>query len=722
MEPGSIYAFGPFRLDPVEKVLRREGQPLPLSPRALEMLLVLVQRSGQVVQKEEMLRLVWPDTFVEEGNLTVHMSALRKALGDVAEGSAYIETLPRRGYRFCLPVEVLRNEPPLMVVERLKETRIVREEIVESLPAQSSMRRPLVILAVGALVVAAGVVGWRMAQRTFASVTPMRVLPFAAYPGGVHMPAFAPDGERIAFPWTGPDGKNWDIYVKLIGNDPPLQLTATSDSDGAPAWSPDGRHVAFLRENREKEQSAIYIVGALGGPERKLMDLPFGRYFDLDWSPDGKFIATAIRMDPHEPYNSHRFMAVFLVDVQTLEKRQLTFPKDPERDQRFAFSPDGKTLAFIRNDGETSGIWLVPVAGGNARRLFWERTWIGHLAWSAEGESIIFTSEREGGNKLFRLSLSGGAPVLLPLSEDHAYYPTVAKQGNRMAFVRLETDDDLWALRLTTPTRAAGAAEVFRSTARAESSPEFSPDGQWLAFTNEGSGKKEVWLARADGSSATPLTDFQPAPAFAPAWSPDSKELAFTANKGPQGAKGGTFVINIETRALRRLTEDAFAVPWWSRDGKWIYLCLNPLRGKAGIWKVPSQGGAPVRVSETDGLLAQESADGKTLYFMRTSGGIWKMPVSGGTANEVIHDFTNDQRGFWRVTPTGIYYVAKSPHATYELSFFDFAQGKSRAIAPLSGPCTEFSGGVTISPDGKLVLYSKVGREASEIALVESPR
>src|SRR5438034_10257656 len=99
------YAFGSFRLDTAEKVLYQRDQPVPLTPKAVETLLALVERHGRLVTKEELLRIVWPDTFVEENNLAQNISMLRRVLGEGGGGGSLIETVPRRGYRFVGPVE-----------------------------------------------------------------------------------------------------------------------------------------------------------------------------------------------------------------------------------------------------------------------------------------------------------------------------------------------------------------------------------------------------------------------------------------------------------------------------------------------------------------------------------------------------------------------------------------------------------------------------------------
>ena len=124
--PQHLYEFGPFRLDTAEQSLLRDGKPVPLTPKAFETLVALVERNGHLVEKEELMKLVWSDAFVEESNLTNNVYALRKILGLGDNGRNYIETVPKRGYRFTAPVKELSDEA--LVVEKRTLTRVVTEE------------------------------------------------------------------------------------------------------------------------------------------------------------------------------------------------------------------------------------------------------------------------------------------------------------------------------------------------------------------------------------------------------------------------------------------------------------------------------------------------------------------------------------------------------------------------------------------------------------------
>ena len=175
-------------------------------------------------------------------------------------------------------------------------------------------------------------------------------MPLTSYPGMEDQPSFSPDGNQVAFEWNGEKQDNDDIYVKLIGSGGWLRLTSDPARDYSPAWSPDGSSIAFLRD-LPGGRTAVRLVPPIGGSERKLaetttsMGLPsasMGLLSCLAWTPDGSSLAIVDRNSPEQPFR------VFLLSVETGQKRKLTSPPRDADDFFPAFSPDGRALAFVR--------------------------------------------------------------------------------------------------------------------------------------------------------------------------------------------------------------------------------------------------------------------------------------------------------------------------------------------------------------------------------------
>lgn len=154
MQTVHLYAFGPFQFDSAERVLVRDGTPVPLAPKATEILLVLVENAGHLVDKDSLINRVWPDAFVEEGNLNKNIFFLRKTLGEWGGGREYIETVPKRGYRFIAPIrEVTHAEGYL---KRDTESGMVSSAV--PIPSLSRRTTLIGVIAFVSLVLVAGVV------------------------------------------------------------------------------------------------------------------------------------------------------------------------------------------------------------------------------------------------------------------------------------------------------------------------------------------------------------------------------------------------------------------------------------------------------------------------------------------------------------------------------------------------------------------------------------
>ena len=270
-------------------------------------------------------------------------------------------------------------------------------------PSAFSLMWPAVVMALA--------IGGGVARMCFGSGhpsrAPMRTSPLTSLPGQERYPSFSPDGNQIAFAWDGGNGDNQDIYIKVVGAGVPLRLTTHPAADQKPVWSSDGRHIAFVRSS--DEGSGIFVIPALGGPERKIGSfIPEHEWAaGPSWSPDGRTLALS-ESQAQGP------LSIVLVSMDSLEKRKLTSPPlGSVGDCAPVISPDGRTVAFNRVSA-AGGIYLVPIVGGEPTRLTHEQVlFCERLAWTADGRELVFSSSGgapESSSSLWRVSASGGTP------------------------------------------------------------------------------------------------------------------------------------------------------------------------------------------------------------------------------------------------------------------------------------------------------------------------
>jgi Tol biopolymer transport system component/DNA-binding winged helix-turn-helix (wHTH) protein len=718
-----LYEFGPFSLDPAERKLMRGNEIVALTPKAFDTLHLLVRNSGHLLEKDDLIRALWPDTFVEEGSLSNNIFLLRKALG---EDPTFIETVPRRGYRF---VGAVRQFPSAAPTDQEKLIEVNASSLA-ALPATSQRPwRSRAALGIAAVVALAGVAFWFHSQKqpSGASSNVFKVFPLTGSISGEADPAFSPDGKLLAYVAQDEKQRNFNVYVKLIGAGRPLRLTSNAEQERFPAWSPDGRYIAFLR--RTVQGNDVYVVPALGGSERRLTHLAFYDHpasiiSSLSWSPDGKLLAIGDQTSSKEP------ISIFLISVEDGSKRKVTSPPaDSMGDICPAFSPDGRTLVFIRLLGGwgalydmVGDVYVQAIADDaeaktTAQRLTFDNVEVAGLDWTADGRSLVFSSNRSGSPQMWRIGLEGSPAQPVALG-DKAVFPTISRQGGRLAYRQDHVvNHDGMGLRgggfisqLTLSAAAKGLAPArFCPSSQVEISPQFSPDGAKVVFASRRSGDGEIWLCKNDGSSATQLTSLGGF-SGSPQWSPDGQKVAFDRQ---QGGHIDIWIVRVEQGLPLRLTSaNSDSVrPAWSNDGRWIYFGSNAA-GSWQVWKIPSQGGAALQVTKHGGFEARESPDSKFVYYVKEARvgaegpGIWKIPISGGEETRLLDQGTG---GHWAVALRGIYIVVPSSSGGPAVEFFNFTTQRITQIAllPEDTRLDMVDPAFTISPDAKTILYGQ---------------
>jgi len=702
-----IVRFGLFEADLETGELRKNGVKVYLQGQPFQVCAILLSHAGELVSREELRQQVRPeDTFVDfDHALNTAITKIRTALGDEADNPRFVETLPRRGYRFIAPVQKAISQP-----------------IPPAVPEKQSARwgktgRWLIVSAILLIVFCAIGVTRFSRHPTKESLPPLEVVPMAAVPGFEHDPAFSPDGNQVAFGLSGSEACG--IYTTMVGGEKTLRLTS-SPADYSPTWSPDGRRVAFYRDI--DHGTAIYAVPALGGTEQRLYSgLSSAWTTGLNWSPDGKVLAFA---DSHGETNHTWISLLSLADSST---RQLTFPSGPEIDYSPAFSPDGSTVAFVRGSivGVVSDLYVVPIAGGVAKRLTFDNTWIiGSPTWTPDGHDIVFSSDRGGGlSSLWRVSPTGGP--LRPVASVGviAWSPSISPKGNQLVYQRMFFKDNLFRLNLKDETHPQSSPVLVKSDKGFNWRPNFSPDGKRFVVESNGLGHSEIWACDTVGANCGQLTSLR-GTAGAARWSPDGRYVAFEFRPKERSEVYLLEVGGGMPQLLPTLPGANNGGPSWSRDGKSIYFYSDKTGEPFQLWKMSIPGGPPVQITKKGGVFAVESEDGRFLYFVKFDApGIWRMPLDGGEEKLVLPRAGGHEWFNWALTRTGIYFrdsdKSENKDTVGVLKFFDFATGKTATVTATDQP-----GGVglAVSPDGRSILYDDKGDAESTIMLVKNFR
>lgn len=741
-----LYYFGAFRLDAAERRLWCADEPVSLSPKQFDLLFYFVENAGRVAKKSELLDEVWTDSYVEESTLARNVSWLRNKLGECAGGEPLIETVPKLGYRFTAEVSRPENNGNSLIVEeqtvqyfRGEETITIDDAAVESKreaektnhlarkAAPPRRRRfplsPLLFSVLGLALIGSGIVAYQNYSKPPATkrIAVTNVAAFSGVAGYENSPSFSPGGRQVAYSWNGGAGENSDIYVKLVGAGEPLQLTDTKANEHYPTFSPDGKYIAFVR-GKYGEPGEVIIIPALGGAERTVARLFSGNY-SISFAPDGQHIAV---VDTADSTPGGQF-AVYLLDIQSGERRRLTAPAEFDGESTPRFSPDGKSLAFIRstknvyvqNVGQHD-LFVVPVemsgVAKEPRQLTFDGVIIHSLAWSADGKDIYFVPYRPPAQTFIkRIPAAGGAQEIVSLSGNEITNIALSPNGKTLVFA--ENPEKFSIARVLPDGRLA---ETLIKSNINDGFPNLSPDGKQIAFQSDRTGTLEIWTADAeDGKNLRQVTN-TPFHSVLPRFSPDGSMLVFN---GRFDKKFANYIVPAAGGKPRRISPEGAEenYPVWSATGEDIYFTSNRA-GEPNIWRIKANGtGEAVQITRSGAHRALPAPDGKTVYFTKAEFAkeMWRVSTDGG-AEELVPEFTaagfNDN---WDMTATGIYFVASNADHNLKMKFYDFADGQIKdAPADFQIPPNIYTNIIAIN--GKVLLCS-VLEKSSRLMLADLP-
>jgi Tol biopolymer transport system component/DNA-binding winged helix-turn-helix (wHTH) protein len=728
LPPSPLIRFGSFELDVAAAELHKNGTLIRLQPQPLKVLFLLIQHAGQVVAREEIQRCLWSDsTFVDfERGINFSINQIRGALADNADRPRYIETLPRRGYRFI--AEVVHHDSAKKAAAALipvaasdpgvaggngASASSASESFVQALPritATTGWRKWRLILAgmaasIGFLVFA-GLVSYRAVFRgpriSFENLQISKLTD----DGKAEQLAISPDGRYVAYAVR--DAAESGFRIRHVQTHGDVQIVLP-DKDRERflglTFSPDGNYIYYVQSSKAvASYNLLYSAPVLGGPARLL-----GKYADtpVSFSPRGQEFAFT------QGLADRNTLEVRIANADGSGDRLLASIPDGASDFQPgpAWSPDGKTIvvpAMLRGEKVRWVLAAVSVADGSVRELYSYPYEIGRAVWTAEGDVLLMTiRDQTGRGQLWAISYPRGKPVRLTNDlENYEDDLDVTRDGKNVVAIATTLASNVWIV----PAADMSRSRQITSNPVAVIGVASMPLGKVLAGSADG----EMWLMNTDGSERSPFTTARNA--YSPA--PCGSSVVFNSLH-----EGTTDLVRVDVDGLgpTRLFRGEIGPPTCSNDGRYIFFATRVI--PYTILRLPSGGGDPIEIAKSPGYEIKPrisiSPDGKLLAYAydealpATGTNLAVIPESGGAPLQTFKVPSDVSCLRWSPDGRKLQYILARNGAT-NIWEQPVAGGRPRQFTQFtSGKIFDFDW----SADGKQLLFAR-GDTSSDVVLL----
>ena len=696
------YRFGPFSIDADKRLLRRDGEIVPLAPKAFDTLLTLVEHRGEVLEKGQLMDLLWPDSQVEEANLPLHISAVRRALGESPNERRYIVTVPGRGYRFaadvargseasdvilarytrshvviqeqesngqldqmpdgleqasasavglkeCQERAILSSEPQRLDAGQEEDDayKIARPDLPGE-PSELPRPQPRAAVTVAALLgIAASALGvyWLITHRQ-PTANPSAAAPFRevnisrlSTSGKVTHAAISPDGKYVAQVTEDAEGNS--LWVRNVAAPTNVRVAGPVAAEYVwVAFAPDGDSIYYLALDRDKGDTILYNVAVLGGPSRKAAyDVgPIG------FSPDLKQIAY-VRMNKDA---GRLIIAAAAGD----NERTLATREQPDFFRMIwnapTWSPDGKTIACEASLNDQQGNYETVVgvnsSDGTQKPLTTAR-WhhVGQAVWLADSSGLLVTASQDATapEQVWHITTASGEATRV--THDLNDYHDLSRTGDslRIAAVQHHATSSIWIAPVASPS----AAKQIASDAGWIEELAWAPDGQIVYRSNAGN-SPDIWMMHSDGSGPQQLTiDARPNRGLTV--SPDGRYIFFASDRA---GHSNIWRVDASGAGLKQVTvgEGEF-YPQCTPDGRWVVYQEGEI--EPALWKVAFEGGEPIQLTKTRACRPAISTDGRMIayHYLDRSLDRWGVGIVSADGGPILKRFDFPPTVTWRL-------------------------------------------------------------------------
>ncbi len=725
-----FFEFDNFLLDAQQRLLFRDGQPLELTPKVFDVLLELIESGGRVVEKKELMESVWPDSFVEESNLTQHISTLRKKLGQDATQQRYILTVPGRGYRFVVPVKSWDDDAVVTVQERVTSRvsvadagqSIERAEIIPAihrvLPAAPEQNRSwakwAILIGIGVIVV--GVLAFFLIKTfrrpTVASFKNIRMSKFTT-DGRVACAAISPNGKQVAY--AEADGGQQTLWIRQVAtsNTGVVVVGPSNLRYLGLTFSPDDDYIYYIAAP-VNSPSTLYRVPALGGKPSALVE-------DVDspptFSPDGKQMAYV------RGYPDAKESVLMIAGAEGTGEKRLSTLKFPHYTFTFgpapAWSPDGKliicSVSIADDQGQYQELYQVEVANGAAKPMTnrkWRRVF--RMAWVSDGSGLVMSAADSDTTLLqvWEVAYPGGEPRRITNDLNDYVGLTLTADSQTAAVVQTDQQANVF---VAPAIDGRNAVQVTSNNYDGLDGLRWSPDGR-LLYTSARNAANDIWIVDAEGKQKIPLTE-NAGNNTSPTISPDGRTIVFVSTRD---GKQHLWRMDADSSHAQKLTDGKQDMsPVFTADGQWI-IYRSSVIGNPNLFKLPLDGGPPVRLTDVISGSPAISPDGKTIACIERPVALEKVKIAlvslnGGPAKLIEpRDVPRQLFVAWATDGQSLVYIKNQ------------GQVSNLWLLPLNGgepkQLTNFDANLifnfAISRDGRLALTR--GNERSDVVLISS--
>lgn len=671
---GYRYSFGQFTIDRANRIVVRDGETVALTAKVFDILAVLAENPGRLLEKDELIERVWPGTYIEEGNLARNVSTLRRALGDDSKPHKFIETVPGRGYRFVAEVAYVADIPEPQDREQVASSRDIspaspdrlRSDISSSGTGTRSAWRAYLFsrprflsLAVLCIAVAAIIAfrseGDRLRQIDLVSYDRAKRSKLTQE-GNVYGGFISPDGLYLAFTrLASKDERALSLRQIATGSVVDLRPPSRDVVYWAVAFSHDSSFLYYIAREGGSDFGKIYRIPLLGGTPRPLVTHANG---GLAISPDGRRLAF-VRIDREKGVAS-----IVVADADGSNEREIISCDGDSGYYSLDWSPDGGSLMYaFRRHGNDHDQWYlaeIPAAGGTERILGdVSDTPVFGAKWLPDKSGLIVNAVDEGTRQpqIYSVSYPDGARRRITNDLNSYVGFSMTADARMMVLPQTNSNRQIWEItdgKASTPTQL-----TFGNETHYESVSWIGND--YIVFDQDENSSYDnynIWRMRPDGSDRVQLT-YGSDDNTQPSVSPDGTTIVFVSRRS---GKRQLWRMNADGSDLRQLTEFPNGIfnPRFSNDGRWVYFGTSEA-GVSRVRRVSAGGGEAELVIDPPTQVWDLSPDASRIAFLtldRSSGTehTWVRPIAGAATADTALAFKPETWMRWSRDGKSLYY------------------------------------------------------------------